>query len=150
MVRWKNKSYPIRCIDGFCMHIHQEKRFADYIILKCSYFPENDIVYIASKNHIFAHGATIRKAIEDLQFKIMENTDISAHIARIAKQGTMTANDYRLLTGACREGTDHFLQAHNLTWEDTMPVEEVLKLTDGFYGHEIFKEAAKEILSYQN
>ena len=62
------------------------------------------------------------------------------------QQGYMNANDYRLLTGACREGTNHFLQEHDLTWEDTMPVGQVLEITKGQYGFDKFQKAAEQIL----
>lgn len=150
IIHWKNKTYPVRCIDGCCMYILKEKQLVDYNILKCSYFPKETIVYVAEKDNIFAHGQTIRKAVSDLQFKIRESLDVSEHIARIAQQGFMNANDYRLLTGACRQGTDFFLSEHNLTWDDTMPVEEVLQLTKGFYGYESFQKAAEKILSIED
>ena len=151
-IYWNDKVYPVRCIDGYCMHILKEKQWESYNIVKCTFFPDdsNKIVYAVEKDGISAHGSTIRESIEDWQFKHMKNIDISEHIARIAQQGYMNANDYRLLTGACRQGTDHFLQEHHLTWEDTMPVEEVLELTKGFYGFEKFQDAAKEILSYKD
>lgn len=144
-IHWEHKTYSVRCIDGFCMHILKEKQWESYNIVKCSYFPEEIIVYVAEKDNIFAHGKTIREAVSDLQFKIRESMDVSEHIARIAQQGFMNANDYRLLTGACRQGTDRFLSEHNLTWDDTMPVEEVLQLTKGFYGYESFQKAAETI-----
>ena len=149
---WKNKKYSVRCIDGYCMHILKEKQWGEYNILKCSYFSSDreDIVYIAQKGEVSAHGNTIREAVSDLQFKLMKDVDISEHITRIAQQGYMNANDYRLLTGACRQGTDYFLREHNLTWEDVMTVEEVLKLTKGFYGFESFQKAAERILSIEN
>ncbi len=141
--------YSVRCVDGYCMHILTSKNWNEYIVFRCKYFPSNSnkIIYVVEKDGISAHGSTIREAIADWQFKCMENIDLSKHIARIAQQGYMDANDYRLLTGACRQGTDHFLQEHHLTWEDTMPVEEVLKLTEGFYGFEKFRDTAKKILS---
>ena len=150
-INWNDKTYPVRCIDGYCMRILTSKNWKGYTVFKCTYFPDdsNEIVYIAEKDGVSTHGSTVREAVSDLEFKRMKNVDMSEHIARIAQQGYMNATDYRLLTGACRQGTDHFLQEHNLTWEDTMPVQDVLKLTEGFYGFERFQETAKEILSYK-
>ena len=150
IIYWSDKAYSVRCVDGYCMHILTTKNWDGYTISKCTYFPDssNEIVYVVEKDGFSAHGSSVRKAVTDWQFKCMEHVDVSEHIARIAQQGYMDANDYRLLTGACQQGTDHFLQEHNLTWDDTMPVEEVLKITEGFYGFEKFQEAVKEILSY--
>lgn len=150
IIYWSDKAYSVRCIDRYCMYILTTKNWDGYTISKCTYFPDssNEIVYVVEKDGFSVHGSSVRKAVTDWQFKCMEHVDVSEHIARIAQQGYMDANDYRLLTGACQQGTDHFLQEHNLTWDDTMPVEEVLKITEGFYGFEKFQEAVKEILSY--
>ena len=145
-IEWRGKIYPIKCVDGNCMHIRSRKMLQDITIMKCSYFPNEEIVYVAEKGEYTAHGKTLREAVADLQFKIMDNIDPNEHIHRIAQQGYMNANDYRLLTGACREGTNRFLEANNLTWEDTMSVEDVLQLTKGQYGFERFKNIAEQIL----
>ena len=152
IIYWSDKAYSVRCIDRYCMYILTTKNWDGYTISKCTYFPDssNEIVYAVEKDGFSAHGSSVRKAVTDWQFKCMEHVDVSEHIARIAQQGYMDANDYRLLTGACQQGTDHFLQEHNLTWDDTMPVEEVLKITEGFYGFEKFQDAAKKILSYNS
>ena len=52
----------------------------------------------------------------------------------------MTANDYRLITGACRYGTERFLTEKGYAWADEKTIEEVLKITEGQYGHERFRE----------
>ncbi len=143
---WKGKTYHVKCIDGYCMNIRNRKTLHDMTILKCSYFPACNIVYVAEKDGYAAHGNSIRKAIEDLQFKIQSDLDLSEHTQRITKQGFMDANDYRLLTGACYEGTNRFLKLNNLTWENTMPVEKVLQLTKGQYGYDRFKDIAEQIL----
>lgn len=129
------------------MRVLHKKQMQDITILKCMYFPEMDeIVYIAEKNGYTAHGETIRNAVEDLKFKMSQDINLEEHIKRIKQQGYMNANDYRLLTGACREGTNHFLQEHDLTWEDTMPVGQVLEITKGQYGFDKFQKAAEQIL----
>ena len=146
-IMWGEEKYNVKSIDGYCMHIRGYKTLHDMIITKVSYFPEKNIVYVVEKNGYAAHGDSIRRAVEDLQFKIRKDlNDLNEHIQRIAKLGVMTAMDYRLLTGACYEGTNRFLELNNLTWEDTMPVEKVLQLTKGQYGYEKFKAAAEQIL----
>ena len=149
-IAFAGQTYPVKCVDESCMRVLHKKQMKDITILKCMYFPNMDkTVYIAEKNGYTAHGETIRNAVEDLQFKMLENVNLEEHIQRIKQQGYMNANDYRLLTGACREGTNHFLQEHGLTWEDTMSVEQVLEITKGQYGFERFQRAAKQILQDQ-
>lgn len=145
-IQWAEHHYNVRYIDGHCMHIKKEKYLQDIKISRCSYFPNNEIVYVAEKNGCSAHGKTIRESVADLQFKILQTQDLTEHIQRIAAQGYMDACDYQLLTGACREGTSRFLEAHNLTWDDKMQVQDVLKLTEGRYGFEQFQGVAIQIL----
>lgn len=146
-ITFKNQTYSVKCVDGYCMVVLREKQMQDITILKCVYFPEmTGAVYVAEKDGYAAHGETIRDAIEDLKFKILQDTNVEEHIQRIKQQGYMNAEDYRLLTGACREGTKRFLQKHGLTWEDTMPVAQVLEITKGQYGSEKFQTAVEQIL----
>ena len=145
-IQWGENYYTVRCIDGYCMHIKNQKYLRDIKILRCSYFPNKGIVYVAEKDEYTAHGKTVREAVEDLLFKILQAQDMTVHIQRIVAQGYMDANDYRLITGACREGTNHFLEVHNLTWDDKMSVQDVLKLVEGEYGFERFREVADQIL----
>ena len=129
------------------MVVLRKKQMQDITILKCKYFPERKgTVYVAEKDGYAAHGKTLREAVNDLQFKMLQDANLDEHIQRIKQQGYMNANDYRLLTGACREGTNRFLQERGLTWEDTMPVSQVLEITKGQYGSEKFQTAVEQIL----
>ncbi len=146
-ITFKNQTYSVKCVDGYCMVVLCKKQMQDIAILKCMYFPERKgTVYVAEKDGYAAHGDTIRNAVKDLKFKMLKDVNMEEHIQRIKQQGYMNAEDYRLLTGACREGTNRFLQEHGLTWEDTMPVAQVLEITKEQYGSEEFQKAAEQIL----
>lgn len=146
-ITFRNQTYSVKCVDGYCMVVLRKKQMQDITILKCMYFPERKgTVYVAEKDGYATHGKTLREAMKDLQFKMLQDANLDEHIQRIKQQGYMNANDYRLLTGACREGTNHFLQEHGLTWEDTMPVAQVLEITKGQYGSEKFQTAVEQIL----
>lgn len=136
--------HHVQCIDGYCMEILQRKKFRDYTIMKCLYFESQTPIWVAEKDGTTAHGKTIRHAIHDVEFKLMESRDISEHIQRIESQGYMTAMDYRLITGACEAGTDEFLKRKGLTWDDQRSVSEVVELTKGEYAHEAFVKALEE------
>ena len=92
--------------------------------------------FISKVNGFFAHGETARKAFADAEYKYLQSRSAEEHIERIKSQGYMTANDYRLLTGACEMGTSGWLKANGYTWEDKKPIREVIKLTVGSYGHD--------------
>lgn len=81
-----------------------------------------------------AHGATLRDARTDLAFKKLQKTmNVDELVAAIKQRGTVTADEYRLLTGACREGVMQFKAQHNIRGK-SLPLAKVLKLTEGEYG----------------
>ena len=70
---------------------------------------------IAQRGNYYAHAETIKKAIDDVNFKyLQENLDISVLVSEIKERGTVTANDYRLLTGSCSFGVNQFLKENNM------------------------------------
>lgn len=149
-ITWKKKEYSFLCIDGDCVYILQEKQCKECTLLKCAYFPEGKQLHTAEKDGCIAEGKTIREAVDTLNRRLTYKPTMMMQIARIAKQGYLNANDYMLLTGACREGTERFLLEHNLIWEDTMPAEEVFELTKGQYGHLLFEKVMEQIPSFMN
>ena len=139
------KLVPILIIDNYYMVIFSKKILGDYEIFKTQYIRDykkgKEIKqYVVKKNEFTAHGKTIKDAIKDIEFKYLQSQDIQEHIKRVKEQGYITPNDYRLLTGACRYGTNKWLEENNFTWEDKKTIEEVIELTKGQYGNEKIKE----------
>ena len=99
----------------------------------------HEIIYRAQKDDLSAHGASVKEAVEDLEFKGLRR-DLPAIVEDIKARGYVTVQDYRLLTGACREGIRMFLEEKGVK-EDRMSIVVALELTKGSYGHEDFKEA---------
>ena len=149
-ITWKKKKYPIRCIDGDCVYVLQEKWFKECTLLKCAYFPEGGQIYAAEKDGCIAKGKTIREAVDALNKRLTYKPTMMMQISKIAKQGYLTAQDYMALTGACKEGVEQFLTEHSLTWKDTMPTEEVFELTKGQYGHLLFEKVMERIVWFMN
>ena len=140
-----NKEFtPILIIDGYRMVILSKKKKDDLTIYKTQYV--NDFIdkeettqYVVSNGKFNAHGETIKEAIADLQFKILQSQEVQDHIKRVVKQGYMMAQDYRLITGACQYGTNKWLEENGYTWNDKKSIEEVLELVKGEYGYERLK-----------
>lgn len=105
------------------------------------------VQYVASNGEFNAHGRNIKEAMEDLQFKILKSKNVQENIERICKQGFMTANDYRVITDACRYGINKWLAENGYTWEDAKPIEEVLELVKGEYGYEKIKSEFEKYMS---
>ena len=93
--------------------------------------------YVAEQGTFYAHGKTIKKAIEDLNFKI-----ISDKIKKepIDKDTLIDIKYYRMVTGACEMGIKSFIKGNKLkkkyTAEELLPI---LEKTDA-YGLSKFKE----------
>ena len=82
--------------------------------------------FIAQKGEHTAHGKTIKKAISDVEFKIIAEKLKKEPI----KEGTkFTVKYYRLLTGACDNGCRKWMQDNNIPFkivgEDTVEVKPI-------------------------
>ena len=122
------------------MEVYKSRKLQDITILDCSYFPSGERVFVAKRGDFNAHGDTVKEAVSDLLFKEQQAMDVSEHVKRVKEQGYVTPNDYRLLTGACRQGTEQFLQANGFTWEDRLPIGEVCELVKDQFGGSRFIE----------
>jgi len=138
-IHW-NRDYQVECMDSYCMEVLSKRYLDDMEILHCKYFLDGEECYVARQNDLCAHGATIKEAVSDLTFKKMQQADVSEHVNRVKHQGYVTPNDYRLITGACRQGTQRFLDANGYTWEDKLPIDEAIKLVENEWGGTCFKK----------
>ena len=73
----------------------------------------------------------------------MKQRGVEEVIARIKKDNKVYANDYRIITGACLEGTKEFARRKGLEMTDTKTIDEIIELTKGEYGHDTFVRAIK-------
>jgi predicted acyltransferase (DUF342 family) len=72
---------------------------------------EQPTIYVAEQGNYSAHGNTIKKAIEDLNFKILSD---KIQNEPIQKDTIITKEKYRMITGACEFGCQQFMAANNL------------------------------------
>ena len=87
------------------------------------------------------HSKKNQEAIKDVTFKHRQATmDLSEVVSEIKTKGSVTRADYRLLTGACRSGIERFLEDNGLADTKSMPIKDVLKLTEDAYGGSRFAE----------
>jgi hypothetical protein len=75
---------------------------------------EKEACYVAEKDGFYAHGDTPRKAIGDLQFKIVAE---KLKKEPINKDTKFTVKYYRLLTGACDFGVRSWMKANNIPFD---------------------------------
>jgi hypothetical protein len=70
--------------------------------------------FISQKDNFTAHGKTIKKSIEDLEFKV-----ISEKLKKepIKEDTIIDIKYYRLITGACESGVKSWMQQNNIKKE---------------------------------
>ena len=106
---------------------------------------EKQPCYVAEKDGFYAHGETLKKAIRDVQFKI-----VAEKIKKdpIYPDTELTVMYYRTITGACDHGCRSFMDKHKIAYriegDETVEVKpmkakDLLPLLKGKYGYEKFK-----------
>jgi hypothetical protein len=94
--------------------------------------------FIAQKDNFTAHGETVKKSIDDLNFKLvsekLKNEPINADTI-------ITINYYRLITGACELGVKDWMQRNNMV-EESYRADELIPILEktNAYGLERFKK----------
>ena len=133
--------------DGILTHIKREKQvhtedgdFTFYI----SKIPGRNVVYDGT---FYAHAATLRKGVQDILFKRAKDRG-----AEVYKQYSL--NDridtkdaivmYRIITGACRQGTQQFIDSLPDGLKESYTIREIMEMTNGKYGGDAFREFFEE------
>lgn len=95
---------------------------------------------VTDGNGKWAHGNTLREAMEDLRFK--NSARKQDDYKKMKLDDTLSKQDavicYRVITGACRFGTNDFLENRLEVDKDCYSIREIMELTKGEYGHETF------------
>ena len=143
--------YGIKSINGETIYIidcvptlidHVKGNFAKGRILKDDFTFER--CYVAKQDGYFAHGKTLREAMEALRDKIFEDMPEEDRIAEFVKAhkwgekySTVDFYDWHhRLTGSCDMGRREFAASHGfkVTEDELLTVEEFIKLTENSYG----------------
>lgn len=111
--------------------------------------------YIAKGNNKFAHGDTLKKAVEDLQNKIFAEMNTEETINMFMKEFSdiekkYPAKDFYIwhsrLTGSCETGRDHFVKENDIDLENDMfTVKEFIKMTENSFGGKIIKQLKQKL-----
>ena len=140
------KKLNYRSVDRTMFVIESEKTskgikiLTGYVLVKfTNKVVEKRVCFVAEKDGYFAHGETVKKAICDLQFKIVAEKLKKDPI----KADTMiTPMYYRIVTGACEFGTKQWIEQNKLTDLEEMRADELFKILSKTnpYGFERFKQ----------
>ena len=90
----------------------------------------------------YAHGDTIEEARKDLVYKICDRD--KSEYEHLTLDSELTYAEaiecYRVITGACSAGTQHFCENILTVKKDKYTIREMIELTEGQYRNEIFRE----------
>ena len=90
----------------------------------------------------YVHCRNLREGIHDFDFKLAEYRVVDQYrgltLDSVLPTGEMITM-YRVITGACRQGTECFLKSLG-SLKDSYSVRETVELTQGQYGSETFRE----------
>ena len=117
------------------------------------YILENDLTltpcYVAKSGNTFAHGNTLKEAIDALHEKLFDDMPEEDCIAEFFKAHSpgvkYPAKDlfvwHNRLTGSCEAGRMSFARSHDIDLEnDTFTIEEFVSLCKDSYGGETIKK----------
>ena len=109
-----------------------------------------EVCYIAKQGSLFAHGKTLRKAMDALRDKLFEDMPEEERIAEFVKAHEWgkqyPSADYygwhHRLTGSCDMGRSEFAKRHGykLTDDELLTVEEFINLTENSYGGSVIRK----------
>ena len=108
--------------------------------------------YIARVDNSFAHGETLRQALEDATAKALQAKPLEERIADTVKAhqdpneiipNTELFKLHNVLTGSCEFGRKHFCEQHGISLDDAMTMCRFMELTANAYGGEAIRQLAK-------
>lgn len=125
--------------DGILTHIKKEKQVGNYIYF-IGKIPSKNVVY-DGKN--YAHCAKLRDGIADLLFKSAQDRGADQYKdlpldAELPLDEIVTM--YRVITGACRQGSQAFVDGLGDKRKDRYTIREAVELTRGQYNAGRFAE----------
>ena len=124
--------------DGFLTHVKSAKKVDKYTVYAGKIHGHN----VVSDGTNYAHCGSLREGIADLAFKTArdrgatqyKNLSLETELT-VAEMVTM----YRIITGACRQGSEQFVRSLG-ELKEKYTIREAIELTKGQYGADRFAE----------
>ena len=125
--------------DNILTHIKRKKEIKGYVFYQGKIKGQN-VIY-DGKN--YAHCSNFRDGVSDLLFKNASDRGAGQYIG-LSLDTVLTLDEaktmYRIITGACKQGTERFIQSLGDSLKDKYSIKEMIELTKGQYNAERFKE----------
>ncbi len=129
--------------DGILTHVKKSRKIGENYIYYTGKIRGRNVITDGER---YAHCSGLSEGIEELRFKAAKDRgadqyrDID-HDKQIPTEEAIQM--YRIITGACKQGTEMFLNSIQ-PLQNAYTVNEIIKLTAGKYGAETFKQFFKE------
>jgi len=137
---WQNGKYC--SIDRIFAEVVSRKIKDNIEILKLKKIYSEEYFFAVVKGNLAAHGKDLKGALLDLRFKEAER-DVSSYKS-LNLDSKLSFEDmiicYRVITGACQFGVDKFIEENLGTPKEKYKIGEIIELTDGRYGHNVFSK----------
>lgn len=125
--------------DGILTHVKKTKKVCGYTLYIGKIKGKN----VVSDGTYYAHCKNLRDGIADIAFKRAEDRGAEQYKG-ISLDTVVTLDEaktmYRVITGACRAGTEAFAQSLGETLKERYTVREMIEVTKGQYNAEKFAE----------
>ena len=125
--------------DGILTHVRGCKKIGDYILYIGKIKGRN----VVSDGDLYAHCDKLSDGIADLAFKRAKNRGAEQY-KDVTLDTVMTLDEavtmYRVITGACRQGSQNFVDNLGDKRKDKYTVRECIELTRGQFNAERFAE----------
>ena len=122
--------------DGILTHIKSKKTFGKYTYYAGKIKGQN----VISDGKNYAHCKRFKEGVADLQFKEAKERGAEQYKS-LTPSSILTTEEaitaYRIITGACRAGTEQFLSTLGKL-KDKYTVAEIIEITKGHYGNSTF------------
>ena len=124
--------------DGILTHVKGKKSIKGYDFYIGKIKGKN----VVSDGTHYAHCSTLQEGVADLLFKSAKDRGAKQY-SHLTLDSEVTAEDaitmYRVITGACRQGTQRFVDGLGKL-KDKYTVREIISITQGQYNSEAFRE----------
>lgn len=105
----------------------QEVHFGLYGVRKLwDIFDTQKELFHAVKRGAFGDGETVEEAVEKCRVAYIEKHGLKTTWSELTKDDTISAAEFKEITGACNSGMKKFLELHGMTLETRMRVEDII------------------------
>jgi hypothetical protein len=128
--------------DGILTHIKRSKKVGEYTY----YVGKIPGANVITNGKYYAHCKSISEGIADIAFKEASERG-SEQFEHLTADSELTVDEaksmYRIITGACRQGTEQFVSSLG-ELKEKYTLKEIYELTKGQYGFGIFEKFYEE------